>query len=125
MRSLKIALITLMLIGFLGTQANARNNVAKGLVIGTAVGSVVGLIVGSEIANHNPERERQVYHKSVVYAPPPPPARHYEGRGYYGPAYYRHEHRRHEAVSCRDIVVVKEQHGRYSKTVKTICRTDR
>ncbi len=119
MRSLKIALITLMLIGFLGTQANAKNNVVKGLVIGTAVGSVVGLIVGSEIASHNHERER-VYHKPVVYAPPPLPAKHYRGRGYSGRAYSGHDHR--AIVSCRDTVVIKERHGRYLKTVKTICR---
>ncbi len=49
MRSLKMALIALMLTGLFATQANARNHAVNGLLIGTAVGGVMGYMVGNEM----------------------------------------------------------------------------
>jgi len=111
MRSLKVALVALTLIGFFGTQAKAQNNVVKGLIIGTAVGSVVGLIVASEMDRNSYGRER-VYSKPAVHVPPPPHKRYYGNRNH-----YRHDYR--GAENCRKIVVVDDRHGRYGKSVRT------
>jgi hypothetical protein len=111
MRSLKIALVALMLIGFFGTQAKAQNNVAKGLIIGTAIGGVVGLIVANEMDRNSYERER-VYSKPVVYVPPPRHKRYHGSRNH-----FRHDYRSVE--NRRNIVVVRDQHGRYGESVKT------
>jgi hypothetical protein len=111
MRSLKIALVALMLIGFFGTQAKAQNNVAKGLIIGTAIGGVVGLIVANEMDRNSYGRER-VYNKPVVYDPPPRHKRYYGSR-----SHFRHDYRGVE--NRRNIVVVRDHHGRYGESVKT------
>jgi hypothetical protein len=112
MRSLKIALVALTLIGFFGTQAKAQNNnVVEGLIIGTAVGGVIGLIVASEMDRNSYGRER-VYHEPVVYDPPPRHKRYYGSR-----SHFRYDHRGVE--SRRNIVVVRDHHGRYGESVKT------
>jgi hypothetical protein len=96
MKSLKIALVALMLTGFFGTQAKAQNQTVDGIIIGTAVAGIVGLIVASEMDTHSHGREyvyhrygrehvyhsygtKRVYRKTVVHSPPPPP-RYYRNR---------------------------------------------
>ncbi len=44
----------------------------------------------------------------------------YDDRDRYGRDHYRRGHR--SDVVCRDIVVVRERHGRYREVIKTVCR---
>jgi hypothetical protein len=44
----------------------------------------------------------------------------YNDRDRYGRDHYRRGHR--PDVVCRDIVVVRERHGRYREVIKTVCR---
>ncbi len=76
MKSLKIALVALMLTGFFSTQAKAQNHTVDGIIIGTAVAGIVGLIVASEVHMNKHDREH-VYHRPVVCSPRTPPPRHY------------------------------------------------
>lgn len=125
LRTLKIALVALMLIGFSVTQVKAQNRTVNGVIIGAAVGSVVGLIVGSEMHKKNYSRE-QVYHKPVFHHPPPPPRKHYGYRDHSSRSRYKHSSYNYRAEEkCRDIVVVSERRGHYRKTVKTVCREGR
>lgn len=125
LRTLKIALVALMLIGFSVTQAKAQNRTVNGVIIGAAVGSVVGLIVGSEMHKKSYSREH-VYHKPVFHHPPPPPRKHYGYRDYSSHPRYKHSSYNHRTVEkCRDIVVVSERRGHYRKSVKTVCRERR
>ena len=116
MRSVKMAVIAVMLTGLFATQANARRDHAvDGLIIGSAVGGVVGYIVGNEMDRDHYGRGH-VYAQPVVYAPPPPPPpRYYESR-----VHYRQTYRPVEV--CRETVIVRERHGRYRETVRTVCR---
>lgn len=117
MKSLAIALVALMLTGFLGTQAKAQNNTVNGLIIGTAIGGIVGLIVGNEMDRNSYGRDG-VYHQPVVYSPPPRPTRYYGNRDH-----SRHHYR--SAQNRRDVVVVRDQHDRYRKSVETVYRERR
>jgi len=120
LRTLKIALVALMLIGVLGTQAKAKNRAVNGVIIGAAVGGVVGLIVGSEM-NRNSYNREPVHHKPVFHHPPPPPRRHYGYRDHSSHSRYNHR----TVEKCRDIVVVSERRGHYRKSVETVCRERR
>jgi hypothetical protein len=128
LRTLKIALVALILIGFSVTQAKAQNRAVNGVIIGAAVGSVVGLIVGSEM-NRNSYNREPVHHKPVFHHPPPPPRRHYGYRDHSSHSRYNHrtvDRYNHRTVEkCRDIVVVSERRGHYRKSVKTVCRERR
>ncbi len=111
MRSLKMVLIALMLTGLFATHAKARDHAVNGLLIGTAIGGMVGYVVGNEMDRG------YVYHQPIVYPASPPPPRYYSDRPYYrGRNHYR------PAQVCREIVVVRERHGRYRETVETVCR---
>lgn len=120
MKSLKIALVALMLTGFFGTQAKAQNNAVEGIIIGTAVGGIVGLIIASNIDTHNYGREH-VYHKTVVYSPPPPPR------------YYRnHNHSKHgfkhvfkHGKKHQNIVIKKDSRRHYRQPIKVKYRDRR
>lgn len=125
LRTLKIALVALILIGFSGTQAKAQNRAVNGVIIGAAVGSVVGLIVGNEMHKKSYSREH-VYHKPVFHHPPPPSRKHYGDRDHFSPSRYKHSKYNNRVVEkCRDIVVVSERRGHYRKSVKTVCRERR
>lgn len=125
LRTLKIALVALILIGFSGTQAKAQNRTVNGVIIGAAVGGVVGLIVGSEMHKKSYSREH-VYHKPVFHHPPPPSRKHYGYRDNSSNSRYRHSSYNYRTVEkCRDIVVVSERRGHYQKTVKTVYRERR
>lgn len=115
MRSLKMALVVLMLTGLFATQANARDHAVNGLIIGSAVGGMLGYVVGNEM-----DRDRgyygggHVYNQTVVFAPPPPPPR------YYYREHYRRDYRPVEVY--RKTVVVRERYGHYREPVWTDCR---
>ncbi len=120
MKSLKIAVIITLLSGFFATQARAHDRAVNGLLIGSAVGGMVGYIVGSEIERGH-VRHQPVVYAPPVYAPPPPPPRYYTDRPYpQGRRHYRHDPRPEQI--CRETVVVRERHGRYRETVRTVCR---
>lgn len=116
MQSLRMALIALMLTIFLGTSARAQDRAMDGLLIGTAVGGVVGYMIGDGMDRDRYGRE-DVYHQPVVYAPPPPP-RYYSHRPY---GHDRHRHGYRSVEICRETIVVRERHGRYRETVRTVC----
>ncbi len=98
MKSLKIALVALLLTGIFGTQAKAQNHAVDGIIIGTAVAGIVGVIVANQIHTNSYGRERVYHHRPVVYSPPP---RHYRNghnsRHHFRPA---KNHRNH--VTSRD-----------------------
>ncbi|MGB3222387.1 MAG: glycine zipper domain-containing protein [Desulforhopalus sp.] len=123
LRTLKIALVALILIGFSVTQVKAQNRTVNGVIIGAAVGGVVGLIVGSEMHKKSYSREH-VYNKPVYHHPPPPPKRYYDNRGHSKKhSRYKHSSYNYRSVEkCRDIVVISERRGHYRKSVKTVCR---
>ncbi len=115
MRSPKLTVIIILLGIFFATQARAHDRAVNGLLIGSAVGGMVGYIVGSEI------QRGYVHHQPVIYAPPPPPPRYYADRPYpQGRRHYRHDYRPEQV--CRETVVVRERHGRYHESVRTVCR---
>ena len=152
MKSMKMALIALLLIGFFSTHAKAQDRGVNGLLlgagggalvgqaigrdtegtlIGTAVGGMLGYMAGNEMdkegyrGNYSSPQSVGYYPSSpppqmVVYPPPPPPQpRYYSSRPYYGD-HYRRDYRPDQ--DCREIMVVKERHGRYRQTVTTVCR---
>lgn len=93
MKSLKMALIALMLMGFFGTQADARDRVDNALYIGEVDSGTRGYTVGYN------ERDR---------------GRHDRDRN-------SHDYRSNRV--CREIVeVVRGRHGHYREVVRTICR---
>lgn len=125
LRSLKIALVALILIGFSVTQAKAQNRTVNGVIIGAAVGGVVGLIVGSEMNKKSYSREH-VHHKPVFHHPPPPSKRHFGYRDHSSRSRYKHSRYNYRSVEkCRDIVVISERRGHYRKSVETVCRERR
>lgn len=113
MKTLKVALVALMLTGFFSTQARANDHAVNGLLIGTAVGGMMGYIVGNEMDKGHYDR-RPIHHQPVVHIPPPPPPRYIPDR-----RYSRHAYRSDEV--CRKTIVVRERHGRYRETVRTVC----
>ncbi len=94
MKSLKMALIALMLTGLFATHANARDHAVNALFSETTGGGMTGYTVSNEM-----DRDR----------------------GRYGRDRYRHGYRSNEV--CREIVeVVRGRHGRYREVVRTICK---
>ncbi len=117
MRTVKTALIALLLIGLASTQAKAKESTVNGLVIGAAVGSIMGFIVGNEMYR-NGYRAGQVDHRSVHYGPPLVERRPISYRNH-PPQVFGYNRQ------CRETVVIRERHGHYRETIKTICREKR
>lgn len=114
MKSLKVALVAVMLTGVFAAQARAHDHAINGLLIGTAVGGMMGYIVGNEM-NRNSYDRTYIQPEPVVYLPPPPPPRYYDDRVYIRPDFRSEEF-------CRETVVVRERHGHYRESVRTDCR---
>ena len=150
MKVLNLSLLALLLAGCFWNEARAQDNGVNGLLlgagggalvgqaigrdtegtlIGTAVGGMLGYIAGNEMDKNS---YGQVYAapQPVFYPSPPPSGYIYHNQPPRHPRYYpyRPQYRDHYRYSkrpvtiCRDIVVVREHHGRYRETIKTVCR---
>lgn len=142
-RTIKLAIVTLLMAGTLAVEVKAQDQGINGLLmgagggaligqaigrdtegtlIGTAVGGMLGYMVGNEMdrAQHG-----SVYGSAqpatFLPHPPPPPRLVFPSRPHYRDRYdYRHHYRPVER--CREIVTVERRHGHYREVVRTVCR---